>query len=550
MSKLDIPFNIDLLIPDARMLSTIRAIKSLDTFAGSSRNFNSDGLYANETFGAVGTPARSTRFGYIDIKVPIIHPTIFKSLMKLKGFYKDLIAGREFAKWDAELGDFVKCPVLEGYTGYHFFYEHFRELKFAETDSTIRQQYIALFEKYKDNCVMSNILVLPAGLRDIEVDDNGRATSDEVNELYFKMVAISNTINQSGVKASIENYNPQRVSLQNTLMEIYEYFTSIVEGKKNLYMGKWATRKIFNTTRNVITAMNTSVKHLDDPGNIHFNDSLVGLYQTSKCLLPIAVFNLKKKFLDRVFTMPGAPALLCNKETLESERVMLRPETYNRWLSNEGLEKVITYFQEESIRHDPVIIEGKYYLGMTYLGKDGTFAIFSGLDELPESIDKELCHPLTFAELLYHAIYDVANKYPIFLTRYPITGIGSIYPSMIHLKTTVRSEVRKELNPDTWEPYPDNRTAYEFPMRDSGFYNSMSPHSAHLARAGADFDGDTMSGNAVHTDESIQEVKDFLNSVRAYVGSDGRFIYDTDIDTIKYVLSFVTGRKKFKEPQQ
>lgn len=549
MSRLDIPFNIDLLIPDERLLSMIRAVKSLDTFTGSTKNFSPDGLYSNETFGSVGTAARTTRFGYVDIKAPIIHPTIFKSLLKLKGFYKDLIAGREFARWDDQIGDFVKCPVLEGETGYHFFFSHFQKLRFEDTESVVRQQYISLFEKYKNRCTIDKVLVLPAGLRDLEVDENGRATSDEVNEFYFKMIAIANTINPSGVKNSIESYNSQRVSLQNTMMEIYDYFTKIVEGKKNLFMGKWASRKVFNTTRNVITAMNTETMLLGQPGNIRFNDTLIGLYQTSKSILPITIFQLKKKFLDRVFTMPGAPALMCNKETLESERVMLRPETYNSWISNEGLEKFITYFQEESIRHDPIIVEGKYYLGLTYLGDDGTFALLSGVDELPHDFDPNKCHPITYAELLYHAIYNVANDYPIFVTRYPIEGIGSIYPSMIHLKTTVRSETRRELNVDTWTPLGDDHVAYEFPIRGSGFYNSMSPHSAHLSKLTADFDGDTASGNATYTDEAREEVKNFLNSKRAYVGADGNFIYDTSVDTTKYVLAFITGRKKYTEPQ-
>lgn len=548
MQRLDIPFNIDLLIPDEKMLGMLRQVKSLDTFTGSTKNFNTDGLYSNETFGAVGTASRSTRFGFIDIKVPIIHPTIFKALIKLKGWYKDLIAGREFATWDDKLGDFVKCNVLEGRTGYQFFFEHFRDLKFITNDSIMRQQYIAMFDKYKKNCTIDKVLVLPAGLRDLEIDENGRATSDEVNELYFKMVAISNTINLSGVRVSIESYNPQRVSLQNTLMEIYDYFTKIVEGKKNLFMGKWASRKVFNTTRNVITAMNTESKHLDYPGNIDFNDSLVGLYQTSKAILPITIHQLKKKFLNRAFTMPGSPALLTNRKTLESERVMLKSETYNQWLSNEGLEKFITYFQEESIRHAPIIVESNYYLGLTYLGPDGTFAICSGIDELPPDYDSKYCHPTTYAELLYHAIYDVANKYPMFITRYPIAGIGSIYPSMIHLKTTVRSEARRELDPDTWEPMDNSHVAYEFPIIGSGFYNSLSPHSSKLVGLGADFDGDTVSGNAVYTDEGIKEVKDFMNSKRAYVGSNGKFLSNTGVDTIKYVLGFVTGRKKFTEP--
>ena len=37
-----------------------------------------------------------------------------------------------------------------------------------------------------------------------------------------------------------------------------------------------------------------------------------------------------------------------------------------------------------------------------------------------------------------------------FLTRYPVTGIDSIYPSTIYVKTTIKGKVMYELN-NSWE---------------------------------------------------------------------------------------------------
>ncbi len=546
-AKLDVPFNLDLLVLDEKSIELMRPVTTLDTYAGATKNFNPDGLYSNEIFGVVGTQARSSRFSYISLRVPIIHPTIYKALIQLRAFYKEIMSSKEFAKWDPEINDFVKTDMLEGRTGYEFFMQNFQNLVIPSNSSIKRQQTIALFEKYKNKCIIDKVIVIPAGLRDLEIDEAGRTTSDDINELYFKLLAISNTINASSAKISLESYNQQRVSFQNTVSEIYEAFSLIVEGKKNLMMGKWAARKVFNGTRNVITAMDTSSTELGSPQNVGFNDTLVGLYQTVKGMLPITLFNMRQGFLDRCFSSPGAPAILTDRKSLQSVAVQLKATTYSDWLSNEGLEKFLTYFKEETVRHEPIKIEG-YYLGLCYRGPDGTFALINGIDQLPSDRSAKHCTPITMTELLYCSIYEAANKCPVFVTRYPITGIGSVYPSYANLRSTVRSEVRKPLDTETWEIDQTKQIAYQFPVLGSGFYNSMSPHASKLARLGADYDGDTTSANYLYTDEARKEVNNFLNAKKAYVGTDGRFINNTDVDTIAYVLNNITGPRKYVQP--
>lgn len=484
MRRLDLPFNIDIFTFNEKILSMIRPVRSLDTFNGSTKNFHEDGLYSTTTFGTVGTDGRDARYGYINLKVDIIHPVLYKTLIALRSFYADIISSREFAIWDDTLKDFVKSNALEGQTGYHFFTEHVKDIVFEQRDSIKREQGVRLYEKFKDKLFTDKVLVIPAGLRDIEIDENGRASSDEINTFYYKLVAVSNTINPSTVSISPESYNSQRMSLQNTFVEIYDYISAIVEGKKNLMMGKWASRKIFNGTRNVITSMSTTMIDLDDMDNPTINDSYIGLFQTIKGMLPVTIYHLKNEFLGTVFTTMGAPALLTNRKTLLSERVVISNKEYDRWLTNEGLEKLIAYYQENTIRHSPVIIDS-YYLGLTYRGPDGTFKLIHGIDELPEGRSKADCKPITYTELLYTAIYHIANKYPIFITRFPITGIGSVYPSKVYLKTTTDVEIRKELG-DDWKPLGDDRVAKQFPITDSVFFNSLAPSPSRLAAMGAD----------------------------------------------------------------
>ena len=537
-TKQVIPFNIDLLVLSELDAKRLRQVTALDTFTGATKNFHPDGLFSAQTFGVAGSDARFTRYGFIDLKIEVIHPTVFKALTGLKALYRDILAGREFAVWDAQLADFVKSDLVDGQTGYAFFMEHFSLLDFEARPSIKREQATRLIEKYKGRSLVRRMIVIPAALRDLEIDDNGRESSDEINTLYYKLIAISNTVNLGTVKISPEAYNSQRMSLQNTVVEIYDYLSKIIEGKKNLMMGKWASRKIFNGTRNVITSMDTAVAELDGLGAIGFNDTAIGLYQCLKAMLPVSLYQLKSGFLESVFTAPGAPALLTNRSTLQSERVRLRADEYDEWMTNEGLEKFITYFQEDSIRHDPVVVGG-CYLGLLYRGPDGTFKLIHGIDELPEGRNKEDCRPITRAELLYISVYHVANKYPLFLTRFPVTGIGSIYPSKVFLKTTVRVETRRELGED-WLPIGPERTAYQFPTNAS-FFNSLSPHSSRLKKLNADFDGDTASANVAYTDEAVAEIDTFFTKKACYVNTDGKFINDINVDTIGFVLRNMTG---------
>jgi hypothetical protein len=193
--------------------------------------------------------------------------------------------------------------------------------------------------------------------------------------------------------------------------------------------------------------------------------------------------------LNNVFLGPNSPAQLVDKKTLKKVSVTLKPEYYDSWMTNEGIEKVITSFSEESIRHTPLEING-YYLGLIYKGPDKTFKLFQDIDDLPKNFSRENVFPITFCELLYLSVFNHSGRYPCFVTRYPIAGEGSIYPSYCYLKTTNKYEVRRELGFD-WGSNQSGNTAYQFPIPGSTFFNSLAPSSAHLGKLTADFDGDS-----------------------------------------------------------
>ena len=162
MNKLNIPFNIYILQITDELVKYLKPVTSLDIFNGQTKQLHPEGLFSTEIFGTVGTDSRYEKYSYIDVKIPIIHPTIYKALIQLKGLYKEIMSVKEFAIWDEENKDFVKSNAIEGQTGFHFFLEHWKEIEFQFRPSVTREQNIQHIEKYKEIALSDKIFVIPA----------------------------------------------------------------------------------------------------------------------------------------------------------------------------------------------------------------------------------------------------------------------------------------------------------------------------------------------------------------------------------------------------
>lgn len=536
MSATMLPFNITLLVPKEEDIKYITPITSMDIMEPSSKNFAPNGLFSTEIFGKVGEEKRNRLFSYIDLKITVFHPIIFKALHELKHIYSGIILGKEYATWNDNIKDFEKATFLDGQTGFHFFLQHFNDIVFPERKSIGREHNIKLVEKYKKNCLVDKLVVMPAGLRDYEFDENGQPSEGEINPKYRKMLSLANLVGDPAAKVKPDTIDTIRAQIQVTFNEIYDYFTSLLEGKHKLIQGKVVTRKIFNTTRNVITSLSNNVDSLDSPQLIDQNSTIVGLFQYLKSTLPISVYKLKTGFLSKVFVGSNSPAYLVNKKTLKKEMVTIDPSNYDRWMTTEGLKLVINNFGEEDLRHEFLEVEN-HYIGLIYRGPDNTFAFFQDIDDLPKERSRQDVRPITFTELLYAAVCDVANDMVGLVTRYPVTGYGSIYPTKIYLKSTVKGLVLEELT-DTFEK--TDKKAIEFPIYGERFVNSMSPSISHLKRLGGDFDGDVCSLAILFTDDAKAEIKAKLNSASYYVGPSGKMNFSIETDIAKYVVSSLT----------
>lgn len=543
MKRLDLPVNLDILVPTAERLRPLKPTRVLDIFDGAgTQNFHDDGLFSVSTFGRVGSAEREQRFSFIDVRAEIFHPYYFKQLCLLKALYRGIMSGKSYAVWDAKLKDFVASDAVTGETGYHFFIEHWNSIAFRPTGSAIRDLRIKFIRKFQPKALTSKVLVIPAALRDIQITEGGQVKEGEINEMYRRLISIGNALNTSNVKSSAIQ-DVSRYSMQLTFNEIYDYLSSLLEGKGGFLQQKWGARRIYNGTRNVVSSMNTSPAVMGAANSPKLNNTLVGLYQTMKGTLPLSIHLIMNGWLKTVFNAGEGKALLVNKATMRPEYVQLDSQTVDRWTTVAGLEKLINMYSESANRTRHIVFKEDYYLGLVYRGLDGTFRIFNNIEELPEGADKSQVSPLTLVELFYSAGYYKWNKVGLYCTRYPVTGTGSIYPSFPYVKNTVKAEMRRELGPD-WKPLGDDRIALEFPVLDDEvvFIDTMMPHPSRIGGLNMDFDGDTGSGNYVYTDEAILEVHVNLGRAAAYINPRGGLLASPCVETVNRMIVAMTRR--------
>lgn len=485
MSAAKVPFNISIMQLTKERLQSLRPVTTMDYFASAGGELHPDGLFSPLIFGRQGDEARFTRFSYIDIRLPVFHPLYYKRLTALKAMYRGIMNGTVYARWDPQLKDFVAANELEGRTGYSFFLETWDQIVFQRNESPARNQRIDLILKFKDRALTSKVLVMPAALRDIEIGDDGRAEVAEVNSLYRKLLAIANTVPHDA-RASQTLDRPQQL-LQQTFNDVYDYIEGLLAGKHGFLQSKWGRRHVFNGTRNVITSCDISREVLGGPDQIHHNDTILGLRQASRGLMPLVIHHLRQFLLDDVFAVGNGHAQLIDPTTLERTSVALSPQALDRWSSVEGLEKVIASYGETDIRDQPVVLDD-YYLALIYAPKDRlVFRVFTNIDELPAQLDRADVRPINLMELLYLCMYSRWREYAVYVTRYPVTGPESCYPSYVYVRTTMVGEIRRELDAQFEELPGDEHLALEFPTYNPiAYMDSMVPHPSRLAGLGGD----------------------------------------------------------------
>lgn len=536
MRKALAPFNVKLIDNNRSRVSGILPVASLDIFDSATGEFHPQGLYSNIIFGREGERSRDKQYSFINLRTKVFQPTYFEELRRLKGLYAEILTQRSYATWDASIKDFVKATPIDGRTGFSFFMEHFDDLRILEGKSAARKRRVKFLKKWKDKALIDYLIVLPAGLRDVTIKDDGQYEEDDVASLYRKVLGVANTINPDLMKGDDPALDARRKNLQNGLVDVYNYIMGMINGKRGFAQRKFAARRVFYSTRNVISAMETGGFDLDDPRMPHVNETFVGVNQFAKAGEPLFIRQFKQGPLaDFLYDLNEEPKAI-NPKTLKREPITVVQKQLDKWLTNDGIVGIVNNFKEPLIQKQPVKI-GKHYVKLIYIDDD-TYMLLDSIDDLPEGLDKNKVRPMTWLELMYITCRDFQHKPRNLQTRFPVTGTESAYPTRPKLKSTTPALTLRERMPNG--EISDN-IDYEFPDIRESVFATMAVHPSRLKGLGGDHDGDMLSLTFVWGDESIDEIDAKFGNAASYVTSTGKLVLPFTTDTTNWVFRSIAG---------
>ena len=530
------PLNIRLLKLEPDQLARLPEITSPLILVPSTRTFHPEGLYSTEIFGTKGSIERMDNFAYINLKMNIIQPRFYKAMVAARSLYEDIIAGKAYALFNEDTLDFDQTTLDKGRTGYNFFIEYFDRLEIPETGSDTRDLLIKQKNKYANKLLIDKLIVLPAGMRDVEVNEEGRIEEEnEINGFYWSILSLSKTIPEGVYDYHPESLDNLRYRIQRKVQELYEYlFDSTFGGKRKFALGRWGYRAIRYGSRNVLGTVVNNLTELHSPDSIKPTQSTIGLYQFMKMIGPLANYHITQYLKEHIVQGNHVPFNLIDPKTLRTRAVTIPPEVYDYYLSKEGVDRFIDRFKIESLRHHPFEIQG-YYAYLIYVD-DESFMRLTSIDDLPPGLNASKVRPMTLGEFIYFAMYMASTKVPRTNTRFPVANLGGAYPSLIHLKTTMEGLSRFERNRDgeiTQMRYPN------LPILGMRFYDMDAPHTSHLAAQGADHDGDMEGSEALLTEESTTEVHELLQKASFYISPRGGATYSFSNNIAELVMKHV-----------
>jgi hypothetical protein len=357
-------------------------------------------------------------------------------------------------------------------------------------------------------------------------DSSGRLIQDDVNKLYAALLMYTRSIPKGSTSPL---YDPVRYQIQSKVQEIYEYIENFLDGKRGFIQGSFARRKVAMGTRNVITAAPFMAADPEDPQLLKTDDVMIGVYQTIKGLQPFTKHAFMTIFGYPIFKSESVTKLaLSDPKTGKLVYTAISPTVRDKWMSSEGLDKIINSFRNTDLRNKPVLIEdvdGKDYALCFIYDEGDEIALCRSIDDLkatwPRKVHRERLRPITYMEMFYIIAETISAGKHCMVTRYPVIEQGSTYPSTIHVVSTTPSrcvEMVSLLSPDRAKV-----VFKQYPTPGCVAMDAMMVHPSRLVGLGGDHDGDKISADLTWASDVNTEISDYLNDPKSILNTDLQF---------------------------
>ena len=480
-----------------------------------------EGLISNEIFG-ITTKSRKETFAYIDLHGYFFVPHVYKVLKRLYRNIEKIINGELYVSI-GEDGRLVKDE--NGETGLEFIYNNWDKIQWAldDTDSGMKKERLNLVKTLPKKEIFSRYaIVIPAFYRDIKSTSSGGEV-DNINNLYGKLIRTATLVKEKDLfsfQFNMVNYN-----IQNTLVDIYDFFKHKLEKKQGLLRKYLLGRNVDYCTRSVITAPSYHANRPEDL-MIDFRHANLPISQICSLCFPFVMAWVKKFFEREVFDTKNSKIIYDPvTDTVEDNIELKNPESY---FSDRYLKKMIdTYIKDPESRFDKIFIPSnsnhKLYLRFTGKRIDPTTKA-----ELPSIAYR----PMTWTDILYMACEDVTRDKHCMITRYPLLDEFGIFIAEIRVCSTTETDM-VSYNGKIYNWYP--RIDFDVPSEKiaSKFLDSIQFSNSYLPGLDGDYDGDQTTVKIVYTQEANAELTRIMNQKTFFINALGRNIRKVENEAIQ-----------------
>ena len=493
-----------------------------------------NGLVSNEIFG-VTTSSRKNTYAYINLQGYFFHPHIFKAIRRMFRNIDKIVNGESYYSLSPE-GYLI--PDENGETGIEFIYNNWEKINWNTQNSQksltpgvgMRDERVNLMKNYKKNEIFMHYqIVIPAFYRDIKTGSSSGGETDDINNMYAKLIRLSSLIKNQDLfdfQFHSTNYN-----IQLTLVDIYDYFKHKLEKKQGLIRKYLMGKNCDYCTRTVITA---PTYHANRPEELFtdFRYTSIPISQVCSLAYPFVV-RYVKMFFEREVIDAKHSKILYNPATDEIEKTIeiLNPESY---FSEKYIKKMIdTFIKDPESRFNKIEVptSGNKKL---YLAFSGKRLSSSGTTELAPIVNRAM----TVTDLLYMACEDVTKDKHCLITRYPLLDEFGVFISKIRVSSTTAT-VPMMVNGYLYKWYPDIDPKTPTNIIGSKFIDSCQFSNSYLPGIEGDYDGDQTTVKIIFTQEANKECEEVINKKSYFINSSGSNIRKIGKEALQtfYVLT-------------
>ena len=496
-----------------------------------------DGLLSNEIFGVTASD-RTEIFSYIELAgETFLHPLAYKTWCRLDSNVKMCVFELDNFRLDKETGKLVLDP--NGGTGLKFLRKIIKDVDFKKTQSIKREVNINFLETFRDNLFMDNLIVLPAGYRDVNTEQS-RLGVGEVNKLYDNVLRDVNALKESEDYGLSMN-GSLRGRIQEGIVAIYDWicfgrFNGVDSPATGLsrklgLIRRAGMRRTFDWgARLVICSQNLRVESLDD---LEIDTDSIGIPLAALCanFYPYMLYHIRQYFENNLSFVKYMQVMYMDEKDKKKPPFYADLVSWREEFSDERIKKELDSFMHgSSNRFVPIEMpiadqyKGKYKPYLTFKGRyiDSKKAVEDY--QAGKIVDVEsyplIERPMTWADLFYRAAKEIVKDKMTLITRYPMDSYWNQFPARIVVISTIETEPMI-INGKLYKTYPKIRKEDILKNSSNKWVDVATPNNARLGTFGADFDGDTISSKTPFSIEANQELYDLTNSKMNYIGLTG-----------------------------